>query len=172
MMRAEVERSERLVGSRLGELYATHASEAIRLAYLLTGNRAQAEDLVQDAFVRLAGRFIDLRDPDGFVHYLRRTVINLANSWWRRRKVERAYAEREVRFLRPEPMEMSDPAERDALWGALQKLNPKQRAAIVLRFYEDLSEEQTAEALGVPRGTVKSLVSRGLEVMRSQIRGE
>jgi len=172
MMQIEVGTAERLVGGRLAELYARHADEAVRLAYLLTGDRAQAEDLVQDAFVRLAGRFLDFREPEGFVHYLRRTVVNLANSWWRRRKVERAYTERESRFPQPALLEVPDPAERQALWVALQRLNPKQRAAIVLRFYEDLSEEQTADALGVPRGTVKSLVSRGLEAMRTQIRGE
>src|SRR5207249_10408303 len=118
-----------------------------------------AEDLVQDAFVRLAGRFLDFRDPDGFGHYLRRTIVNLSNSLHRRRRVERAYLEREGAGT-PRFVAMPDPAERDALWRQLQRLNPKQRAAIVLRFYEDLSEEQTADAMGIPRGSVKSLVSR------------
>src|SRR5439155_24668868 len=102
-------------GGRLAQLYARHASEAIRLAYLLTGDRGLAEDLVQDAFVRLAGRFLDFRDPDGFAHYLRRTVVNLSNSWYRRRRVERPYLEREgvgPHHIVPAP----DPAERDALW--------------------------------------------------------
>lgn len=170
-MTVEVGTVERVAGGRLAELYERHASESIRLAYLLTGDLAQAEDLVQDAFVRLAGRFLDLRDPDGFGHYLRRTIVNLSNSWYRRRRVERAYLEREgsaPRHAAGDP----DPGERDALWRGLQTLNPKQRAAIVLRFYEDLSEEQTADAMGVPRGTVKSLVSRGLQKMREQLRGE
>lgn len=171
MMNIEVGTVERVTGGRLAELYAAHALEATRLAYLLTGDRAVAEDLVQDAFVRLAGRFLDFRDPDGFVHYLRRTVVNLSNSWHRRRRVERAYLEREGAAPKLVP-HMPDPAERDALWRRLQKLSPKQRAAIVLRFYEDLSEEQTSEAMDVPRGTVKSLVSRGLEVMRAQMEGE
>ena len=173
MMQTTVERTEALVGGRLAELYALHAQGAVRLAYLLTGDRALAEDLVQDAFVRLAGRFLDLRDAGGFEHYLRRTVVNLNNSWWRRKKLERVYVEREMQHAgtvveAPE----HDPAEREALWSALQRLNAKQRTAIVLRFYEDLSEEQTADAIGVPRGTVKSLVSRGLAAMREEIRGE
>lgn len=172
MMEVTVETVEPLVGGRLAALYEGHSQEAVRLAYLLTGNRAQAEDLVQDAFVRLAGRFIDLRDPDGFGHYLRRTVVNLSNSWWRRKKVERSYLEREMQRPVMEAAEPQDPAEREALWQSLQRLNPKQRTAIVLRFYQDLSEEQTADAMGVPRGTVKSLVSRGLEAMRQEIRGE
>jgi len=172
MMTVEVGAIERVEGGRLAELYERHAPEAVRLAYLLTGSRAQAEDLVQDAFVRLAGRFLDLRDPEGFGHYLRRTVVNLSNSWYRRRKVERVYLEREGGRRADTTLEPHDPAERDALWRGLQKLNPKQRAAIVLRFYQDLSEEQTADAMGIPRGTVKSLVSRGLQQMREQIEGE
>jgi RNA polymerase sigma-70 factor (sigma-E family) len=171
MMTAEVGTVERVAGGRLAELYERHAGEMVRLAYLLTGDRMHAEDLVQDAFVRVAGRFLDLRDPDGFGHYLRRTVVNLANSMHRRRRVERSYLEREGVAPAHAPV-VHDPAERDALWKRLQLLNPKQRAAIVLRFYEDLSEEQTAEAMGIPRGSVKSLVSRGLEAMRAQMEGE
>ncbi|MEX2558044.1 MAG: SigE family RNA polymerase sigma factor [Actinomycetota bacterium] len=171
-MQITVEQTEPLVGGRLAVLYAEHAPEAVRLAYLLTGNRPQAEDLVQDAFVRLAGRFLDLRDPQGFGHYLRRTIVNLTNSWWRRKKVERAYLEREMQHPVAADASGHDPVEREALWQSLQRLNARQRTAIVLRFYQDLSEEQTAEAMGVPRGTVKSLVSRGLEAMRGQIRGE
>src|SRR6266576_4362892 len=82
-------------GGRLAELYVRHAAEATRLAYLLTGDRQLAEDLVQDAFVKLAGRLVHLRDPGAFHAYLRRTVVNLSNSHFRRRKVERAYLERE-----------------------------------------------------------------------------
>ena len=172
MMQTTVERTEALVGGRLAELYALHAQSAVRLAYLLTGDRALAEDLVQDAFVRLAGRFLDVRDAGGFEHYLRRTVVNLNNSWWRRKKLERAYVEREMQRPGDLATPEHDPAEREALWSSLQRLNAKQRTAIVLRFYEDLSEEQTADAMGVPRGTVKSLVSRGLAAMREEIRGE
>src|SRR6266566_9470783 len=71
-------------GSRLGTLYGRHAPGAVRLAYLLTGDPALAEDLVQDAFVKLAGRLAHLRDPEAFDAYLRRTVVNLANSHFRR----------------------------------------------------------------------------------------
>src|SRR5438874_4654487 len=94
MLIAEVDRVAAAETGRLGELYVRHADDAVRLAYLLTGDRAMAEDLVQDAFVRLAGRLTHLRDPGAFEAYLRRTVVNLANSHFRRRKVERAYLER------------------------------------------------------------------------------
>ena len=65
-------------GGPLAELYVRHAAEATRLAYMLTGDRQLAEDLVQDAFVKLAGRLVHLRDPGAFDAYLRRTIVNLA----------------------------------------------------------------------------------------------
>lgn len=169
-MQLQVGRSERITGGRLADLFQTHASDAVRLAYLLTGDRDLAQDLVQDAFVRLCGRFIDLRHPDGFSHYLRRTIVNLATSHFRRRKTERAYVEREGRHPRSEEVE-HDPETREALWHSLRVLSKRQRAAIVLRFYEDLSEAETAEILGCRPGTVKSLVSRGIETLRAEVRG-
>jgi RNA polymerase sigma-70 factor (sigma-E family) len=155
-------------GGRLGELYAAHAPGAVRLAYLLTGDRVLAEDLVQEAFVRLFGRFRDLRNPDAFGAYLRTTVVNLARSHFRRAKVERAYVDREGGNP---PATPQDAGGRLEMWEALQGLRPRQRAAIVLRYYEDLSEAQTAEVLGCAVGTVKSLVSRGIERLREELRG-
>ena len=81
--------------SRLGDAYVRSAPGGIRLAYLLTGDRAVAEDLVQEAFVRFVGRLRFLRDPDAFEPYLRRTIVNLSKNHFRRRAVERAYLERE-----------------------------------------------------------------------------
>jgi len=153
---------------RLGRLYGQHAPEAVRLAYLLTGDRPLAEDLVQEAFVRLAGRFRDLRNPDSFEWYLRRTVVNLTRSHFRRLRVERRYVEGPGRRL-PDPQEPPDPGERDALWRALGELPERQRTAIVLRYYEDLSEAQTADVMGCPVGTVKSMVSRGMDRLRELI---
>src|SRR5262245_23313814 len=76
-------------------LYRTHAADAYRLAYLLTGDRALAEDLTQDAFVKVLGRFRNIRNPDAFWWYLRRTIVNLSRSQFRRRAVERAYLDRQ-----------------------------------------------------------------------------
>lgn len=151
---------------RLAELYRTHAPAAARLAYLLTGDRSLAEDLVQEAFVRLFGRWRDLRDPGAFPAYLRTTVVNLARSQFRRSRVERAYLEREA--LRPDPPP-ADTGERHEMWAALQRLSPRQRAAIVLRYYEDLTEAQTADVLRCPVGTVKSLVWRGMQQLRAEL---
>jgi RNA polymerase sigma factor (sigma-70 family) len=86
-MGAEVE-TIRIEGSLLEDLYVRHADEALRLSYLLTGDVALAEDLVQDAFVRVAGRLLHLRDPGGFHAYLRKTIVNLARSHYRRRAVD------------------------------------------------------------------------------------
>ena len=149
---------------RLENLYAAHAPDAARLAYLLTGDRALAEDLVQDAFVRMFGRFRDLRHAEAFGAYLRKTVVNLARSHFRRRGVERTYVERESR--RP-VFSVEQPTGREEMWEALRNLTPRQRAAVVLRYYEDLTEAQTADVLGCAVGTVKSLVSRGLEQLRA-----
>src|SRR6266536_374 len=134
---------------RLGELYLRHADDSVRLAYLLTGERALAEDVAQDAFVRLAGRLVHLRDPGAFDAYLRRTVVNLCNSQFRRRRVERAYLDR-VRRGGDAPRSARPGVtfeERDQLWRAMDRLSRRQRAAIVLRFYEDLPEVRIAEIL-------------------------
>lgn len=152
---------------RLEGLYAAHAPDAARLAYLLTGDRALAEDLVHEAFVLMFGRFRDLRNPEAFGAYLRKTVVNLARSHFRHRKVEQTYIQRESRRPARPPEQIGG---REEMWDQLKRLNPRQRAAIVLRYYEDLTEAQTADVLGCAVGTVKSLVSRGLEQLRRGLR--
>lgn len=169
MMRAAVEES-RTSGSRLENLYRRHAGEGIRLAYLITGDRGLAEDIVQDAFVMLAARLLHLRDPDGLAPYLRQIIVNLTNAYFRRRKVERRYLEREA--THPQPPQGPDVAERDAVWALLRALPTRQRTAIVLRFYEDLSVAQTADVMRCSPGTVKSLVSRGVDALRPVIADE
>lgn len=169
-MRVEVGQV-RVEGSRLAELYQRHAHDGVRLAYLITGDRALAEDLVQDAFVRLAGRLLHLRDPGGFEAYLCRTIVNLANAYFRRRKVERRYIERQA-GLRPGASSDPDVPTQQAVRGALLSLPTRQRTAIVLRYYEDLSEAQTAELMRCRPGTVKSLVSRGMDKLRPLMEGE
>jgi RNA polymerase sigma-70 factor (sigma-E family) len=156
---------------RLTELYTRHAPAAQRLAFLLTGDRAQAEDLVQEAFVRVVGRFGHLRVPDAFEAYLRRTIVNLHTSQLRRRRIERAWLERERSAADDPPADaMPDVGAREDLWRAVLELPPRQRAAIVLRFYEDLSEHQTAEVLGCSPAAAKMLVARAMETLRHRIR--
>lgn len=151
------------------ELYARHAPSALRLAYLLTGDRALAEDLVHDAFVRVVGRFGHLRVPDAFDAYLRRTIVNLHTSHLRRRRVERTFLERERASARTTTVSMPDVAAREELWIAVRALPARQRAAIVLRYFEDLSERQVADALRCSPAAVKSLVARATETLRGRI---
>src|SRR5438128_7485154 len=147
MLSGEMERLVPADTSRIGELYQRHAPGAVRLAYLLTGEHALAEDLVQDAFVRVAGRLVHLRDEGAFDVYLKRTVVNLSRSHFRRRRLERQHLQRERNVARPHAVEPGSLEDRDRLWTAMGKLSDRQRSAIVLRFYEDLSETQTAEIL-------------------------
>lgn len=166
MVLTETTSTDRTTPGGLEELYRAHAPDALRLAYLLTGDRGLAEDLAQDAFVKVVGRFHDLRNRDAFWWYLRRTIVNLSRSHFRRRRIERAWLARQhVDETHTDP----DVEERDRLRLALRSLRPEQRAAIVLRYFEDLSEADTAQALGVAVGTVKSMVSRGMERLRKEL---
>lgn len=160
--------AHKLEGSRLADAYARHFPRTVRLAYLLTGDDELAKDLAQDAFVKLAGRYVHYRSDAGLEAYLRQTVVNLTRSHGRRRKVE---SERVAR-LRAEPrarLTGSDPVERQEGLRLLSLLSERQRAAVVLRLYEDLSERQTSELLGCRPGTVKSLMSRAMEVLRKEL---
>lgn len=151
--------------SGFNDLYARHVAEAGRLAYLLTGDRELAEDLVHDAFIRAVGRWRHIRQPEAFDAYLRRTIVNLANSHFRRRSVERRYLRKQAAIRELATPAPETPMDRP-LRAALLSLPIRQRTAVVLRFYEDLSEAQTAALMGCSTGTVKSLTSRGMTKLR------
>jgi RNA polymerase sigma-70 factor (sigma-E family) len=140
---------------RFEDFYRAQHEPMLRLAYLLTRSRAAAEDLVQDSFIRVEPRWGTLDTPAA---YLRRTVTNACYSWHRRRRREEAAT--------VEPPDHVEP-EHDEMWDALAQLPPRRRAALVLRYYLDLSEADIAEALGCRPGTVKSLTHRGLAELRS-----
>jgi RNA polymerase sigma-70 factor (sigma-E family) len=152
----------------LEELYVANAPTAIRLAYFLTGDRELAEDLVQEAFVRVAGRFRHLRVPDSFPAYMRRTIVNLYTSQLRRKRLERAYLAR--RGVDPPASHAVDVAQRDELWRALRRLPERQCAAVVLRYYEDLSEREAADVLKVSTGALNALVARATATLREHLR--
>jgi RNA polymerase sigma-70 factor (sigma-E family) len=157
------------VGERTGglaELYERHVPDAVRLAYLLTGDRETARDLGHEAFIRVVGRLGHLRRPEAFGAYLRAAVVNLSRNHFRGRSRERSFVERQ-QAPRAAPSAEEAVAERDALRTALLALPERQRAAIVLRFYLDLSERQTAELLRCRPGTVRSLVARGMQALRA-----
>ena len=153
---------------RMEELVQAHSAEAVRFAYLLTGDRDLAADIAQDSFVRLFARFRDRGGPDAVRSYLRTTIVNLCRDHWRRRRTANAYFARSAG--QPQQNEALPPFEvRDELWSALQQLPARQRAALVLRYYEDLSEQQTADILGCAVGAVKALVTRGNHAMRTML---
>lgn len=164
----EIEKDARSVSREgLDELFQQHADGAFRLAYLLTGDRGVAEDLVQDAFVRLCGRFAHIRRREAFGSYLRQTVVNLCRGHHRRRYVERLFTQRSRAGKRHD--QIPDVEARSELMDALASLPERQRAAVVLRHYTDLSERQVAEILDCSVGNVKSLTSRGLSSLRARL---
>jgi RNA polymerase sigma-70 factor (sigma-E family) len=160
------------VEGRLAELYTRHIPAGVRLAYLLTGDRPQAEDLAQDAFVRCIGRFQHLRVPDAFDAYLRRTIVNLHTSSLRRRRLERAWLAREGAAAVGASTSLPDLGAKEDLWRQLLTLPARQRAALVLRYYEDLSERETADVLGCSLAAAKSLTQRGAAALRLEIESE
>ena len=144
------------------EYMAARQPSLLRTAYLLTGDRHTAEDLVQTALAKL---YLSLGQGAGAASsldgYVRRILVNENNSLWRR-----AWKKREVTTDElPEQAHVTDRhdhGERSALWEFVQTLPRKQRAVIVLRYYEDLSEAEVADILGISVGTVKSQASRAL----------
>src|SRR4029077_400735 len=156
-------------GSAMAELYTRYVPAGIRLAYLLTGDRHQAEDLAHEAFVRCVGRFQHLRAHTAFDAYLRRAIVNLHTSRLRRRRTEREWLRREGPRAAAAVSTQRDVGEREDLWRALATLPARQRAALVLRYYEDVSERDAAEALGCSLAAIKSLVARGSEALRAQL---
>jgi RNA polymerase sigma-70 factor (sigma-E family) len=153
----------------IGELYARHAPGGLRLAFLLTGERQDAEDLMHEAFVRCVGRFHHVRTLGTFQAYFRRAIVNLHTSGLRRRRLERAWRQRERAAARPASDSMPDVDAREDLWRALWTLPARQRAALVLRFYEDLSEHDAAAALGCSVPALKMLVQRGSAALRPRV---
>jgi RNA polymerase sigma-70 factor (sigma-E family) len=156
----------------LADLYIRHVPAANRLGFLLTGDRSQAEDLVHDAFVRCVGRFGHLRAHEAFDAYLRRTIVNLHTSRLRRLRVEREWLSRETARLGGRTSGLPDVPAREDMWRRLQTLPARQRAVLVLRYYEDLSERETADALRCSVAAVKSLTARAMTALREGIRGE
>jgi RNA polymerase sigma-70 factor (sigma-E family) len=139
--------------------YAVEQARMVRVAFLLTGSTETAQDVVQDSFVRVYAKWGSIRDPAG---YLYRTVVNACRSQHRR-------ATREQRTRDRVGPVSATVLEADEMRDALASLPYRQRAALVLRFYDDLSEAETAAALGCRPGTVGSLVHRGLAQLKKVI---
>lgn len=146
---------------------SAHTRALLRTAYLLTGDGAAAEELVQDTLVRLYPKWDRVDGADVPLAYVRRS---LANGYLNRTRAARR--ELAVWDL-PERPDFRDRAgqfdDRDQIWAGLRTLPERQRVALVLRYFEDLSDEAIAEALGCRIGTVRSLISRGLASLRERM---
>jgi len=133
-----------------------------RLAYRLTGNMSEAEELAQDVMVRIYRQWRALKRSPDTVAYARAVMLNRHRSLLRRARVELRY--------RPDPQPPKDLDAEDAeLWTELARLPVRQRQALVLHFYEDLPQTKIAELMGCPTGTVNSLVHRGLKSLRARM---
>jgi RNA polymerase sigma-70 factor (sigma-E family) len=145
----------------LVELYRAHYRSLVRLAALLLDDVGTSEEVVQDAYIRMHGAWRRIKDPDKALPYLRTTVVNLSRSRMRHRRVAERHAPRPMPDAASAEYGAITLAERDAVIGALRGLPPKQREALVLRFYGDLSEAEIAATMGVSQGAVKSHLHRG-----------
>jgi RNA polymerase sigma-70 factor (sigma-E family) len=151
----------------ISALYAAVTPRFVRLAYLLTADQGFAEDVVQEAFIKVASRLGRLRDPNAVGAYLRRAVVNevLGSRRSLARQARREAAAHAAQRTVPEaPTDRVD--QRIDLVEALNKLPLRQRTAILLRYWMDLSDADIAEAMSCPVGTVKSTLARGIEALR------
>ncbi|MEU4471832.1 SigE family RNA polymerase sigma factor [Micromonospora sp. NPDC023888] len=149
------------------EFVAARSAALLRTAYLLTGDWATAEDLLQTALTKTYLAWKRLGGIEAVESYARRVMVNTSTSWWRRRW----HGERPTEVL-PERAgvdEIEQQLDRDLLWRHLRELPNRQRAVLVLRYYEDMSEAQTAAMLNISPGTVKSQASRALSTLRRRM---
>ncbi|HKD97712.1 MAG TPA: SigE family RNA polymerase sigma factor [Micromonosporaceae bacterium] len=146
----------------------TRQRSLLRSAYMLTGDQHLAEDLVQSALARTHQSWARLTDPANAEAYTRKVMYHLQVSWWRRNRVPESMTD-----TSPEPRPTGGPGEatgltnRMTIQSALLKLSTKQRAVLILRFFEDRTEVETAEVLGVAVGTVKSQTAKALARLRA-----
>ncbi len=150
------------------EFVATRSVSLLRTAYLLTGDRHLAEDLLQTALIRAYPLWGGVREPRAAESYVRTAMVRTLISWrqrhaWSRERVS------------ADPPDVETPADGDnvdarvRLWPIVLALPPRQRAVIVLRYYEDLTESQTAEVLGCSIGAIKSHNARALRTLRARL---
>jgi len=151
------------------ELYAMHYRALVRLAALLVRDTPTAEEVVQDSFVAMHGGWQRLRDAEKALAYLRQAVVNRSRSVLRHRTV----VDKNLQKAPPDMPSAEHGAlallERDAVIAALRDLPDRQREAIVLRYYADLSEADIAAAMGISRGAVKSHTARGMSALRAAL---
>ena len=151
------------------QLYAAHYRRLVRLSALLVGDPETAEEIVQDSFVAMHGRWGSLRDPDKALAYLRQTVVNRSRSALRHRRVRARYVPGLAPDLPGADEDVLATERRTLVLEALRSLPDRQREVLALRYYLDLSEAEIAETLGISKGSVKTHASRGVAALRSQM---
>jgi len=142
----------------IARLYREQRDRLRRLAYLMTGEREVAEEIVHDAFVRVHRRWDSIDTPPA---YLRKTVVNLCLAWRSRTAMARE------RTLPTD--DRVDPPELDETWALLARLSREQRVALVLRYYEDLPDEEIARVMGCRPATVRTRIHRALSSLRKEM---
>jgi RNA polymerase sigma-70 factor (sigma-E family) len=154
----------------LPALFSAHYRTLLGLAVLVgDGSKATAEDLVQEAFARLHDRH--LADPDRALAYLRATVLNLARSRLRRLRTARKHERPDDAVLPSAEEDALLRADQREVLAALRRLSPRQRQALVLRYWADLNEAEVAEAMNLSKGAVKSHTARGIAALRTTLEG-
>ena len=146
-------------------LYQGHALGLVRLAVIMLGDQAGAEDVVQEAFLGLFRRWEALADPSSALAYVRSSVLNGCRSV--RRREARSGGPARAAALASPPLESAEALallgeEHREVLAAIRRLPDRQREAVVLRYYLDMTEDQAADAMGISRGTVKSATSRAV----------
>jgi RNA polymerase sigma-70 factor (sigma-E family) len=153
-------------------MYSTHYRHLVRLAALLVRDVATAEEVVQDSFIAMHGAWRRLRDNDKALSYLRQSVVNRSRSVMRHRVVVDRNAPKPAPNMPSAEQGALSLVERRAVVTALRSLPPRQREALVLRYYGDLSEAQIATTMGISRGAVKSHTARAIASLRTVLEME
>lgn len=155
------------------EAWVTEKADALlRFAYVLTGDSNLAEDAVQDALTTACARWGRVSRADDPEAYVKRMVVNAHISWWRRFRRREAPVDDPVRAARAVPDGTAQRAEADAIWDLCATLPDKQRAAVVLRFYEELSYAEIAQLLHCAEATARSHVHRALAALKTTLSTE
>ncbi|MGH3157744.1 MAG: SigE family RNA polymerase sigma factor [Streptosporangiaceae bacterium] len=154
------------------ELYSTHYRTLVRLATLLVRDMSTAEEVVQDSFIAMHASWRRLRDTDKALSYLRQSVVNKSRSVLRHRVVMDRNAPKPAPDVPSAEHGAITLLERSSVVEALRKLPVRQREALVLRYYADMSEAQIASVMGISRGAVKSHTARAMTSLRTVLERE
>jgi RNA polymerase sigma-70 factor (sigma-E family) len=158
-----------VAAAAVGALYESSALGLIRMAYVMLGDLASAEDVVQEAFYGLYRRWDRLADPAGALYYVRTSVLNGCRSALRRQAVRRGFVQHGPRADPPPAVSAETVVlggeEREDVIRALRRLPDRQREVLMLRFYAELPDEQIARVMGIRPGTVRSATCRALEAL-------